>query len=187
MTNPIPISPLSQRNTRALLIQQQRVTRDGLPLPRLLQSPYIALVWALVLSTVVAALALGRIRVPRTVPGIVVSAVSAPDGLTPVLLLPPSVRQFIKPGQLAVIDTGGAEPMSLAIASIEPATPGVSSPRQSSASSLTIAASHDTSALVARLERCNRSHCLSLAAATRYTASAALGTRSLASFALPHS
>ena len=66
--------------------------------------------------------------------------------------------------------------MSLPIASIEPATPAASSTRRSSASSLTFAAAHDTSALVARLERCNRSHCLSLAAATRYTASAALGT-----------
>ena len=44
-----------QRNTRALLIQQQRVTQGDLPLPLLLRSPYIALLWALVLSTVVAA------------------------------------------------------------------------------------------------------------------------------------
>jgi hypothetical protein len=187
MTNPIRISPLPQRNTRALLIQQQRVTRDGLPLPRLLQSPYIALMWALVLSTVVAALALGRIRVPRTTAGIVVSVGSAPDSLTPVLLLPPSARQFAKPGQLAVIDAGGAEPISLAIASIEPTTPAVTSPPRAAASSLRFAAPRDTTAVVARLERCNRSHCLSLAAATRYAASAALGTRSLASFAVPHS
>jgi hypothetical protein len=187
MTNPIPNSPLPQRNTRTLLIQQQRLTRDELPLPRLLQSPSIVLMWALVLSTVVAALVLGRIRVPRIAQGVVVSAGPTADSLTPVLLLPPSARRFVKPGQLAAIDTGGSEAMSLAIATVEPALRNAARTRQRFALPPELVADRDTAALVAQLERCSRGHCLPLSARTRYAATAALGTRSLASFALPRS
>src|SRR5215218_2566750 len=120
MTTTKPGSPVRQRNTRALLIQQQRVTHGDLPLPLLLRSPYVVLLWALVLSTLVAALALGHMRVPRTVRG-VVAAVPGPDSLTPLLLLPSSALAYVKPGQVAEIDTGGADALTLVIASVEPA------------------------------------------------------------------
>ena len=157
--------PHEQRDTRALLIQQQRVTQGDLPLPLLLRSPYIALLWALVLSTVVAALALGHTRVPRTERGVVVASPSAADGLTPLLMLPSSARAYVKPGQVAAIDTGGSDPLKLVITSVDTGGPKV----------------------VAHLSRCHEGHCLSLAAGSNYAATAALGLRSLASYALPRS
>src|SRR4051794_3424732 len=120
MTTPTPHVPSRQRNTRALLIQQQRVTAGDLPLPLLLRSPFVALLWALVLSTVVAALVLGHIRVPRTARGVVVSTPPGSDSLTPVLLLPSSARAYVRPGQIATIDTGGTETLTLVITSVEP-------------------------------------------------------------------
>ena len=41
--------------------------------------------------------------------------------------------------------------------------------------------------VVAHLSRCHEGHCLSLAAGSNYAATAALGLRSLASYALPRS
>ena len=162
--------PHEQRNTRArdtrsLLIQQQRVTQGELPLPLLLRSPYVALLWALVLSTVVAAMALGHTRVPRTERGVVVASPPAPDGLTPLLLLPPSARPYVKAGQVAAVDTGGSDALHLVITSVDTGGPKV----------------------VAHLSRCHEGHCLSLTAGSNYVATAALGLRSLASYALPRS
>jgi hypothetical protein len=186
MTNSTPAVPLRFRNTRALLIQQQRVVTRDLPLPLFLRSPYLVLLWALVLSTVVAALALGRMRVPRTVRGVVVATQTTSDSLTPILLLPSSTRAYVSAGQTAVVDTGGAGAMTLVITSVEPArindvtahTPVVA---RDAGGRL------DSSRVVARLARCHDGHCLPLAAGSNYGATAALGSRSLASYALPRS
>lgn len=186
MTNPIPGIPLTPRNTRTLLIQQQRAVTGDLPLPLLLRSPWVALLWTLVLSTVVAAMALGRMRVPRTAQGVVVASRSAPDSLTPLLLLPSSARAFVMPGQLAVIDTGGTDPMTLVITGVEPATDSVVA-RSRSGLTADVGGRQDGSRVVARLGRCHEGHCLPLATASSYAATATLGSRTLASFALPRS
>jgi hypothetical protein len=182
MTNPIPGSPLRQRNTRALLIQQQRVTQGDLPLPLLLRSPFVALLWAVVLSTVVAALTLGHVRVPRTEQGVVVTQAGR-DSLTPLLLLPASARAYVKAGQVAAIDTGGTDALTLVITSVEPAVIDSAAARHRFAPDIGM----DSSRVVARLSRCHDSHCLSLASRATYAATATLGTRSLASYALPRS
>ena len=72
----------------------------------------------------------------------------------------------MKAGQVASIDTGATETLTLVITSVEPVTT-------------------DSAKVVARLGRCHDSHCLSLASGSSYAATAALGSRSLASYALP--
>jgi len=185
MTNPAPRSPDRQRNTRALLIQQQRVTAGDLPLPLLLRSPFVALLWALVLSTVVAAFVLGHIRVPRTARGVVVSTPIGPDSLTPILLLPSSAHAYVSPGQVATIDTGGTEALTLVITSVEPSVIDSATVRKRFAALPDGRA--DGPRVIARLSRCHGSDCLPLARNSSYTATAALGVRSLASYALPRS
>ena len=189
MTNSTPGVPLrlrnTRRNTRTLLIQQQRVVTGDLRLPLFLRSPYLVLLWALVLSTVVAALALGRMRVPRTVRGVVVATQTARDSLTPILLLPSSTRAHVSAGQTATVDIG-AGAMTLVITSVEPArADGVSA--HTPVAARDAGGRLDSSQVVARLARCHDGHCLPLAAGSSYGATAALGSRSLASYALPRS
>jgi hypothetical protein len=191
MTTSTPGVPLrlrnARRNTRMLLIQQQRVVTGDLPLPLFLRSPYLGLLWALVLSTVVAALALGRMRVPRTVRGVVVATQTASDSLTPILLLPSSTRAYVSAGQTATVDTGGAGAMTLVITSVEPARVDGISAHTPVAAQIDGGALLDSSRVVARLARCHDGHCLPLAAGSSYGATAALGSRSLASYAIPRS
>ena len=171
MTEPLQSPRFERRAVRELLIEQQRTDSPDLLLPPLLRTPAIIVLWALVLSTVVGALALGRVRVPRVARGIVVVGRSGPDSLTPVLLLPSSVGRYVSLGRVAAIDTGGTDRLELPITSVRraPAT--------------------DTSAIALALERCRDGHCLPhpVSREERYPATATLGTRSLASFALPGS
>ena len=185
MTTPAPRSPARQRNTRALLIQQQRVTAGDLPLPLLLGSPFVALLWALVLSTVVAAFVLGHIRVPRTARGVVVSTPIGPDSLMPILLLPSSAHAYVSPGQVATIDTGGTEALTLVITSVESAVIDHATVRKRFAAMPDVGADGPT--VIARLSRCHGNDCLPRMRNSSYTATAALGSRSLASFVLPRS
>ena len=185
MTTLSPRAPSRQRNTRALLIQQQRVAAGDLPLPLLLRSPFVALLWALVLSTVVAAFVLGHIRVPRTARGVVVSTPVGPDSLTPILLLPSSAHAYVSPGQIATIDTGGTDALTLVITSVEPAVIDSATVRKRFAALPDVGA--DGPRVIARLSRCHGGDCLPLAGHSSYTATAALGSRSLASYALPRS
>jgi len=186
MTTPTPRAALRQRNTRALLVQQQCATAGDLPLPLLLRSPFVALLWTVVLSTVVAALALGHMRVPRTARGVVVSAISTgADSLTPMLLLPQSARAYVKPGQVAAVDTGGSEALTLVITGVESALIDSATARRRFAAMPDVVA--DGPRVIARLSRCHENDCLPLARNSRYAATAALGSRSLASFALPRS
>jgi len=166
MNTPTIIQPSQRPAVRDLLIEQQRTTRAELPLPALLRTPSIVVLWVLALSAIVAAMALGRVRVPRRARGVVVAAVAAHEGLTPRLLLPASARAFVRPGQLAAVDTGGASPLLLGIA-----------PRT--------LAQADRDTVSVALEPCRAGHCLPHSTTQRFTATATLGTRSLASFAFP--
>ena len=161
------------------------MTVGDLPLPLLLRSPFVALLWALVLSTVVAAFVLGHIRVPRTARGVVVSTPVGPDSLTPILLLPSSAHAYVSPGQIATIDTGGTEALTLVITGVEPAVIDSATVHQRFAALPDVGA--DGPRVIARLSRCHGGDCLPLAGHSSYTATAALGSRSLASYALPRS
>jgi hypothetical protein len=180
--------PTHARNVRAILIQQQdRAPKVELALPTILRNPFLLILWMLVLSTAAAALLLGRVRIPHTAHGLVVAAPSPTraDSLTPVLLLPAWSRNLVHSGVLASVDTGGTDRLTVTIASIDPSPLTLASARHwldvPNASISTI----DTTLVVARLLACTRQPCPKIAPGTRYTAIARLGTRSLASFAIP--
>lgn len=178
--------PPERRTVRELLVRQQRGTQGELPLPRLLRTPSIVVLWALTLVTVVVAFAAGRVQVPRHARGVVVIEGSTPDSLTTHLLLPASASAYVRPGQLAAVDTGGPSPLVVAIT----ASAGDSSAaRVSKRSVLGLAAigRGDTAMVAIPVEPCGRGHCLPRSANRRFSATATLGTRSLASFALPRS
>ncbi|HUQ80287.1 MAG TPA: hypothetical protein VM076_04090 [Gemmatimonadaceae bacterium] len=172
MTEPLQSPRFERRTVRELLIEQQRTESPDLALPPLLRTPAIIVLWLLVLSTVVGALALGRVRVPRVARGVVVIERWGMDSLTPVLLLPSSAGRYLSAGRIAAVDTGGKARLELTITAVRRKSPTA-----------------DTSTIAVALERCRDGHCLphSLSGEGRYPATATLGTRSLASFALPGS
>ena len=190
MPSPTGMKPLPTpaRDVRAILIQQQeRAPKVDLALPTILRNPFLALLWTLVLATVAAALVLGHVRIPRTAHGLVIAvpATGGTDSLTPVLLLPAWSRDLLHPGELASVDTGGQTPVTVTIATIEATPLTLATARRwldiPNASPLTI----DTTMVVARLEPCTGHRCQKITLGTRYTAITQLGTRSLASFAIP--
>ena len=166
MTTPTGTQPATRLSVRDLLVEQQRSATADLPLPALLRTPSIALLWMFSLSTVVAAMTLGHVRVPRVARGVVVVERHDRDGLTPRLLLPASTRAFVQPSQPVAIDTGGGPPFILRTA------PGT-------------LARADRETVSVALEPCRPGHCLPYSTNQRFTATATLGTRSLASFAFP--
>ena len=177
---------LERRTVRELLVRQQRVTHDELPLPRLLRTPSIVVLWALTLATVVVAFAAGRVQVPRHARGVIVVEGSTPDSLTTHLLLPASVSAYVRPGQLAAVDTGGTSPFVVAVAATASDTTAGRELRRS-ALGLAAIARGDTAMVAIPVEPCRGGHCLPHSANRRFSATATLGTRSLASFALPRS
>ena len=178
--------PTSTRNVRAILIQQHNSAPNvALALPTILRHPFLLILWTLVLSTVVAALLLGRIRIPRTAHGLVVTTQTATGSLTPVLLLPAWSRELLHAGEVASVDTGGGERLTLTIASIDATPLTLTVARRWLDAPNASATAIDTTMVVAHLKPCTGPSCPKLAARTRYTAVAQLGTRSLASFAVP--
>lgn len=178
--------PPERRTVRELLVRQQCVAQGELPLPRLLRTPSIVVLWALTLATIVVAFAAGRVQVPRHARGVVVVGGSTSDSLTTHLLLPASASAYVRPGQLAAVDTGGTSPFVVAIAA---SARDIAVGRESRRSALGLAAiaRGDTSMVAIPVEPCRGGHCLPRSANRRFGATATLGTRSLASFALPRS
>ena len=183
----LPDFPTPERRTvRELLVRQQHAAQSELPLPRFLRTPSIVILWTLTLATVVVAFAAGRVQVPRHARGVVVVEGSTPDRLTTHLLLPASASVYVRPGQLAAVDTGGTSPFVVAIAA---SARDISVGRQPKRSALGLAAitRGDTAMVAIPVEPCRGGHCLPRSANRRFSATATLGTRSLASFALPRS
>ena len=176
--------PTPSRNTRAILIQQQeRAPKVELALPAILRNPFLIVLWMLVLSTVAGALLLGRIRVPRTAPGIVVTP--AADSLTPIILLPAWSRPLLHTGNAASIETGGTERVTVTIATVDATPLNLSAARHWLDTHGARLSTIDTTMVVAHLKPCSGPQCPKLTPGTRYTAVAQLGTRSLASYAIP--
>jgi hypothetical protein len=187
MTTP-PIISVRRRDVRAVLIkQQERAPNSALALPLVLRSPFILLVWAALISIVVVAMMLGRVRVPRTAHGMVVAAHGQDTSLTPILLLPAWSRQFVRTGELATVDTGGAVQFTATISRVDAVPLTLASARVWLNAPNVGAATIDTTMVVAHLKPCTGQGCLRLATGVRYAATASLGTRSLASFAIPGS
>lgn len=156
-------------------------------LPLFLRAPAIAALWGLALLVVVAAIALGHVRVPRVVSGVAVAVQPAADSLTLLLLLPPAARTHLHAGQLATLDTGDAGAFTVTIASVEQPLLDAAAARRRFREPASLLAHLHGPTLVARLERCANARCLTPQPGTSYAATAALGTRSLASYALPRS
>ena len=66
---------------RELLIHQQRDAGADLPLPVLLRTPTVMLLWVFAVVFVVGALALGRISVPRVVRGDVLAVAGSEESV----------------------------------------------------------------------------------------------------------
>ena len=163
-------------------------TDQDLPLPLLLRAPAITLLWAGLLVTIVGLLALSRIRVPRVVRGVAVAVDAAPntgpDSVALMLLLPSSARPYIGPGVRAALDVGAASPMVVGVASLEPTVIDRRTSRRRFARMPSVLAQLETPKVALPLSRCRASpDCLTPSVGAVYSATATLGTRSLASYA----
>jgi hypothetical protein len=158
-----------------------------LPLPRLVRAPYLAVTWLIALATVVATLALGRIHVPHTARGVAVAVGATGDSLTLLLVLPPSARDHVRPGQLATLDTGGAAPLALPVTRVEHDLLDAPAARRRFRGAASLVAQLDAPKLVVQLARCQGDRCLTPHPGSSYAATTSLGTRSLASYAMPRS
>ena len=159
-------------------------TNQDLPLPLLLRAPAITLLWAGLLVTIVGLLALSRIRVPRIVRGVAVAVDAAPDSVALMLLLPSSARPYIGPGLQAALEVGAASPVVVGVASLQPTMIDRRTSRHRFSRMPSVLAQLETPKVALPLSRCGASHeCLTPHAGAVYSATATLGTRSLASYA----
>lgn len=157
------------------------------PLPVLLRTPWIAVLWGLALLTAVGALTLGRMRLPRRVHGVAVAVRPAADSVALLLLLPAAAGRHIRAGQHATLERGDGGPVTLTISSVEHHPLDVRAARRRFPHSPSILAHLDAPKLVARLHPCTTGGCLTPQPGTSFAAVATLGTRTLASYAVPRS
>lgn len=163
-------------------------TDQDLPLPLLLRAPAITLLWVGLLVTIVGLLALSRIRVPRVVRGVAVAVDAAPsagaDSVALVLLLPTSARPYIGPGIQAALEVGATSPVVVGVASLESTVIDRRTSRRRFSRMPSVLAQLETPKVALPLSRCRTSHeCLTPRVGAVYSATATLGTRSLASYA----
>jgi hypothetical protein len=158
---------------------------DDVPLPLLFRAPAIALMWIAAITTLVGLLALGRVRVPLLARGVAVAA-DAGDESSLLLLLPANMASRVAAGQRAMIDVGEERPVSLAVVSVETSLMDASAARRRFPGSPAVLTHFDTPKAVAVLATCSEEpRCLTRELGQMYPATAALGTRSLASYAWP--
>lgn len=149
-----------------------------------LRTPAIALLWAAALCAALALLALSRVRVPFAARGVAVAVRTPGDSLTLLLLLPPAVRAYVRPAQRVTVDTGGASAAALTVASVEPDLLSAAEARRRFTRSPSLVAQLEAPKVVVRLSRCVQAPCLTPRLGLTYPATAALGTRSLASYVM---
>ena len=155
--------------------------------PLLLATPAIAALWMAILLACASLLALGRVRVPHVVRGAVVAVRDDRDSVALMLLLPPTERRFIAAGQQATLDTGDSTTAVLPLETPDTALIDVARARKDFRGAASLIAQLDAPKLAVRLARCTRAGCLTPRAGETYAATARLGTRTLASYALPRS
>lgn len=163
--------------------------RDPVPgaTPLLLRAPAIAALWMAMLLALASLLALGRVRVPHVVRGAVVAVRDEGDSVALVLLLPPSERRFIAEGQQATLDTGNSRPAVLPLSSARAIVLDADRAREEFHGSASLIAQLDSPKLAVRLARCGAAGCLTPRVGDTFAATARLGARSLASYALSRS
>jgi hypothetical protein len=154
-------------------------------LPLLLRAPSIGILWMVAVLTVVTLAALSRIRLPHVARG-VVAAVTAADSQQILLLLPPSSRSRVKPGQLVTVDTGGAaSPVMLRIEHSDPELLDAPRARSRYPTSPGLLVHVTSPKVVVHLQPCGPRACLTTRDGTAHAATAMLGVRTLASYVFP--
>jgi hypothetical protein len=155
--------------------------------PALLRSPAVAALWMATLLVAASLLILGRVRVPHVVRATVVAVRDERDDVALMLLLPPSERRFVAVGQQATLDTGESSTV-LPLASASPVLLDADRARRDFRGSAAGLIAHlDTPRLAIRLARCGAAGCLTPHVGDTFAATARLGERSLASYALSRS
>ena len=157
---------------------------DPTATPLLLRTPAIAALWMAALLSVASLLVLGRVRVPHVVRGAVVAVRDERDSVALVLLLPPAERRFVARGQQATIQTDGAATV-LPLASVDTVLLDTRRARTDfRGGGPSLIAQLDAPKLTVRLARCGPAGCLTPHVGETFAATARLGARSLASYAL---
>jgi hypothetical protein len=160
---------------------------DRAPLPLLLRAPSLTALWALLLLTGVATLALARVRLPGVTAGVVVAVARAHSRSVEILLLfPPSSRDHVTPGTLVTVDTGGTHPLTLSVTHVERSPLDERAARTRFESPATVLPHLGTPRAVAHLA-CSTSGCLTLHGTRSYRATVAVGMRTIASYVMPRS
>jgi hypothetical protein len=155
--------------------------------PLLLKTPAIAVLWMGALLTLASLLAIGRMRVPHVVRGAVVAVRDERDSVALLLLVPASERRFIAAGQEATIDVGPSTAV-LPLASADPVLiDAATARREFRGGTPSLIAQLDAPKLAVRLARCGPRGCLTPRVGDTFAATARLGVRSLASYALSRS
>jgi hypothetical protein len=158
---------------------------DGARMPLFARAPYIAVLWASTLVALGCLLVLSRVRVPRIARGTVVAVPAAADSVTLLLLLPASSRPFVAEGQRAEVRTGTGQQVVLNSARVEPDLLDAATARERFAAQPAVLVQLAEPKVAVRLARCGTSGCLTPHVGDIYAASASIGTRSLASYAVP--
>ena len=173
---------------RAALLRlgtSRTLSAEDVSLPLLFRAPAIALMWIAAIIALVGLLALGRVRVPLLARGVAVAAGAGGESSL-LLLLPASVASRVAVGQRATIDVGDERPVSLAVVSIETSLMDAGAARRRFPGAPAVLTHFDTPKVVAVLADCrDEARCLTREPGRMYPATAALGTRSLASYAWP--
>jgi len=173
-------------SVRAALVRlgNRASAAEDFPLPLLLRAPAIAVMWAMLLVTVVGLLALSRIHVPRTARGVAVVAETGADSVALMMLLPADVGRHVRAGQHATLDVGNERPLVLDVAGVDSTLLDASTARRRFSRPSSVLAHLDAPKVVATLARCApEGPCLTAGAGSVYAATVSLGTRSLASYA----
>jgi hypothetical protein len=157
---------------------------SDLPALVFLKTPAIVGLWLATLVAVTSILALGRVQVPRVARGVAVTVRAESGDTALLLLLPPSARAYVQPGQQAKLDTGYASTMLLTVKAVDTELLSASTARQRFAYSTSLIGQLDVPKLVVRLSPCEPHGCLTPTIGEAYAATMLAGTRSIASYAL---
>ena len=148
-----------------------------------LRTPAIACLWMAGLLTVAGLLILGRIQVPRIAKGTAIAVRGETGDTTLLLLLPTSARSFVEPGQRAELNSGTAT-VVLHVTAIDSALLDATAARRRFPDLAGLVAQLNAPTLLVHLSQCSPAGCLTPTPGMTYPASARIGTRSLANYAL---
>lgn len=152
--------------------------------PLLLRAPAIASLWMATLLVLTSLLALGRVRIPHVARGAVVAVRDERDSLALVFLLPPADRRFLAAGQSVTLDAGNGPLATLPLETANPIVLDASRARRDFRGGGSLLAQLDAPRLAVRVARCGPAGCLTPHPGETFAATARLGARSLASYAL---